>query len=186
MRKNLSLFRSSYSELKKVICIAVLGLLGALSIVLGYFTYMPTETIKITFNFLPNEFAYFLFGPVVGAIYGAAIDILTFIIKPTGPFFFGFTLSAILTGVIYGTILYKRPISLKRIIIAKLIHLLTISLILNTFWLTILYGNGFIMLLPIRALKALILLPVEVTLLSLLLKTANVTGIIRIVKEDFT
>lgn len=78
MRKNLSLFRSSYSELKKVICIAVLGMLGAISIVIGYFTYMPTETIKITFNFLPNEFAYYLFGPVVGAIYGAAIDILTF------------------------------------------------------------------------------------------------------------
>lgn len=186
MRKNLSLFRSSYNELKKVICIAVLGLLAAISIVLGYFTYMPTETIKITLNFLPNEFAYYLFGPVVGAIYGAALDILTFIIKPTGPFFFGFTLSAILTGVIYGMILYKKPISLTRIIIAKLVHLVAISLILNTFWLTILYGNSFIALLPIRALKALILLPVEVTLLYLLLKTANVTGIIKIVKDDYS
>lgn len=43
-----------------------------------------------------------LFGPVVGGIMGGIGDILKFLIKPTGPYFFGYTLNAMLGPVIYG------------------------------------------------------------------------------------
>lgn len=184
MIKIKELFVSSYNELKRVRCITLLGMLAAISIVLGvYFTYLPTETLKISFSFLPNEFVYYLFGPVVGGIYGAALDILTFIVRPTGSFFFGFTLSGLLTGIIYGFILYKKPLSLKRIVVAKLVHMITISLLLNTFWLTILYGYNFNAIFLGRAVKAVIVLPIEVILLYLLLKAATATGIIKNLNE---
>ncbi len=179
MSKIKDLFISSYNEIKNVRCITLLAMFGAISIILGYFTLMPVETIKITFTFLPNEFVFYLFGPVVGAVYGAALDLLTFFVRPSGPFFYGFTVSALLTGLIYGSILYKRPLSVKRIIVANIIHMLTINLLLNTYWLTMLYGYNFMALLPMRALKAIIMFPVETVMLFIVIKGVESTGILK-------
>jgi len=179
MRKIKELFISSYRELKNLRCLTLIAMLGAISIILGYLTIMPVETIKITFNFLPNDFVYYLFGPAVGAIYGAALDILTFLIRPTGTFFPGFTLSAILAGLIYGFVLYQKPLSLKRILVANLIHTLIVTILLNTYWLTILYGYNFIALLPIRALKAVIMFPIETVMLYALIKGMEATGLLK-------
>lgn len=179
MRNFKDLFVSSAKNFMDLRCIVLLAMFGAISIVLGYFTIMPTETIKITFTFLPNEFAYYLFGPVVGVIYGAAMDILNFIVRPTGPFFIGFTLSAILTGLLYGIVLYGKPLSLKRIIIANLIRMLTIDLLLNTYWLSMLYGAAFLAILPARIIKIAIMLPVETILLYTVIKGVEATGVFR-------
>jgi ECF transporter S component (folate family) len=181
MRNFKELVTSSYRELKDVRCITLSAIFGALSIILGALTIMVGEFLKIGFTFLPNNFIYYLFGPVIGAIYGAAMDILTFIVNPKGTFFFGFTLSAILTGVIYGSILYKRSLSLKRIIIANVIHMLLVNIVLNTYWLTILMGDGFFALLPIRALKAIIMLPIESLLLYTLIKGVEASGVLRLI-----
>lgn len=186
MSKINDLFISSYNEIKNVRCITLVAMLGAISIVLGYLAIMPVETIKITFNFLPNEFAFYLFGPVVGAVYGAALDILTWFIKPAGPFFYGFTVSAVLTGLLYGFILYKRPLSLKRIIIANLIYMCTINLLLNTYWLTLLYGYNFMALLPMRALKAVIMFPVETAMLYALIRGVEATGVLKSIHNKKT
>lgn len=184
MHKIIDLVVSSSRELKSVRNITLLGMLGAISIVLGYYTIMPIEILKITFNFLPNEFVFYLFGPVVGAVYGVAIDILTFFIKPQGPFFYGFTVSAMLTGLIYGFALYKKPFSLKKIIVAKLIHMIIISVILNSYWLTILYGYRFTAIIPIRLLKAIILLPIETIILYTFIKGAKAAGIIKVFRHN--
>jgi ECF transporter S component (folate family) len=160
------LFISSYRELKNVRCITLTAMFGAISIILGSLTIMVGDFLKIGFSFLPNEFVFYLFGPFVGAIYGAFMDILTFIVKPTGTFFPGFTVSAILTGLIYGTIMYKRPLNIKRVIVANLIRIVFIDILLNTYWLTILIGKGFFVLLPIRALKGLIMLIGKLTICS--------------------
>ena len=114
-----------------------------------------------------------------GAIFGAAMDILTFIVRPTGPFFFGFTVSSILTGILFGVVLYKKPLSLKRIIVANIIHLILINILLNTFWLTMLLGKGFFVLLPLRALKAVIMMPIETLLLFSVIKGVEASGILK-------
>ncbi|MBP1756802.1 MAG: hypothetical protein H6Q59_3200 [Firmicutes bacterium] len=178
MTKFTGLFKSSYQELKSVRCITLIAMLGAISIVLGSLVFMVADFLKVGFNFLPNEFVYYLFGPVVGVIYGAALDILTFIVRPAGPFFFGFTLSAIITGFIFGVILYKRPLSIKRILVANLLQLVIIHLLLNTYWLTILYGYNFMAILPIRALKGIIMLPVETIMLYMVIKGVEASGVI--------
>ena len=178
MSKFTAVFKASYQELKSIRCITIIGMLGAVSIVLGSLVFMVGDFLKVGFNFLPNEFVYYLFGPVVGVVYGAALDILTFIVRPTGTFFFGFTLSAIITGFIFGTILYKRPLSMKRILVANLLQLVVVNLLLNTYWLTILYGYNFIAILPVRAIKALIMLPVETIMLYMVIKGVEASGII--------
>jgi riboflavin transporter len=178
MTKFTALFKSSYQELKSIRCITLTAMLGAVSIVLGSLVFMIGDFLKVGFNFLPNEFVYYLFGPVVGVIYGAALDLLTFIVRPAGPYFFGFTLSAMISGLIYGVILYKRPLRLKRIVFANLIHLVLIHLLLNTYWLTMLYGYQFMAILPLRALKAVIMLPVETMMLYLVIKGVEASGVV--------
>lgn len=173
-------FKTSYLELKHLICIILLGMFSALSVIVGRFlTIMPVPTIKISFTFLPNEFIYYMFGPTVGAIFGAVLDILNLIVTPTGPYFFGFTLSGILTGILFGLMLYKKPVRFTRIFIATLIRILFIDLLLNTYWLTVMYGYNFTAILSARALKNFILLPIESILLYALIKGMEATGIIR-------
>lgn len=179
-----SLFRSSMHEFQNLRSVILMAMFGAISIVIGfYLTIMPTQTIKITFTFLPNEFVYYLFGPAAGAFFAAAMDILTFLIRPTGPFFYGFTVSAVLTGLIYGIILYKKPLSLGRILFAKIVHMILIHLLLNTYWLTMLYGNGFFVLLPARFIKAIIMLPIETILLFSLIKAVEATGVLKLLRR---
>lgn len=90
---------------------------------------------------------------------------LKYLMKPEGPFFFGFTLNAMLSGIIYGSILYRKPISWKRIIIAEFLVKLFINCVLNTLWLSMLYGNAFMVLLPPRILKNAIMLPIDSVIL---------------------
>lgn len=179
MSKWMDLFKESSKEFRSLRSLTLCAMLGAISIVLGSLTIMVGDFLKIGFSFLPNEFAYYLFGPTVGAVFGAAMDILTFIVRPTGSFFPGFTISAIVTGIIFGICLYKRPLSLKRIVIANLIHLIFVNILMNTYWLTILLDTGFLALLPIRALKGVVMMPIETLLLFTLIKGMEATGIVR-------
>ena len=155
-------------------------MLGAISMVLGYFTISIGNFLKIGFTFLPNQTAFYLFGPVAGGIFGGAMDILNYFIKPTGPFFFGFTFDAILSGVIFGAFLYKKPLSIKRIFIVSAVEMIIVNLILHTYWLSILQGKAFLALLPLRALKSIIMLPIETILLFTLLKYLESSGIKKI------
>lgn len=180
MRNFKDLFVSSLKEFKSLRCITLMAMFGALSIVIGYFfTFMPAPSVKISFTFLPNVFVYYLFGPVVGAIFGGTMDLLNFIVLPMGTFSPGITLNSILVGVLYGVFLYKKPLSLKRIVVVNVINMLTLDLIFKTFWLSILIPAPFMALLPGRALKAICMLPIESILLYYMIKGVEATGILR-------
>ena len=158
------LFRDSLLELKNLRSLVMAALLLAIAVVLGFFTLQLTEFIKIGFAYIANEFAGMMFGPVVGAIIGATADILKYMVNPTGPFFPGFTISGFCGGLIYGIVLYKKPLSVKRVIIANTLVTILVNLLLNTYWLTLLYGNAYMALLPARIIKQFIMLPIEVVL----------------------
>lgn len=161
MTKLMENFRSSAKELKNVRNLTLCAMLMALTLVISSFTIAIGDYIKIGFSFIASEMAYLLFGPVVGAIFGGTADILTYIVKPTGTFFPGFTINAILGGLIYGMFLYKKPVSFWRIFTAKAVVAVVINMILTTYWLTILYGKGFMVLFPMRAIKNLVMLPIN-------------------------
>ena len=61
-------------------------------------------------------------------------DVLSYLIRPDGAYFPGFTITAALGGLIYGFFLYRRPISLPRTIVAKASISLLLNVLLNTFW----------------------------------------------------
>ena len=176
MKKLKELYQQSLQELCHTKTVVLCGLLAALAIVLSMVASIQLGPyIKIGFseprsdggsnaklaNVLPNRIVEFLFGPAVGCLFGGALDLLKYVLKPDGPFFFGFTFNAMLSGLIYGTLLYRRPVSIKRIVIAEFFVKLVINCGLNTLWISMLYGKGFIALLGPRVIKNVIMLPID-------------------------
>ena len=156
-----NIFLSSLDEFKDIRTVTVNAMLIAISVILGYFTINIAGVAKIGFGSIPAMFSAYFFGPVVGASFGAVSDVVKYLVKPDGVFFIGFTLNAILTGFIRGSILYKKEASLTRIIISELITLLC-NLIINTYLISVLQGKVFIALLPLRITKNMISLPINV------------------------
>ena len=107
MKKVTALFLDSYHEFKKVRTITTASMFAAIGVILGAYTIQVGNYLKIGFSGIANQFVYYLFGPVVGCFYGGALDILKYLVKPTGAFFPGWTLSAMVAGVIYGCFFYK-------------------------------------------------------------------------------
>ncbi|MFV0344078.1 MAG: folate family ECF transporter S component [Anaerocolumna sp.] len=170
---NLHIFRESIQQIKKIETIVVNALLLAMNTVLGAFSIMIGEFIRIGFSFLTLATAGMLYGPVIGGLFGGIGDLINYIVRPNGPYFPGFTLNSILTGVIYGLFFYQKKITLKRTILAKLIITIFIDLILTTNWLSILYGQAFMVLLPMRIIKSTIMFSIDVGLLYLVLTRIN-------------
>ena len=157
-----NIFLSSAKELKKVQALSVCAMFAALSLILNQVASITIGPyIKIGFSGIPNQLADYLFGPVTGGLFAGILDVVKYFMKPDGPFFFGFTFNAMLSGLIYGTLLYRRPVSIKRIVIAEFLVKLVINCGLNTLWISMLYGKGFIALLGPRVIKNVIMLPID-------------------------
>ena len=132
--------------LKNVRTLAAVAMLLALRIVLGMFANATLacfgNTVKLSAAFIPIAVTGALFGPVPSALVGALGDVLSFIIAPTGGAYFpGFTISGLLTGLIYGIDLYGERLSLPRIAAAWAVNTLVAETFLAAFWLYTLYAN---------------------------------------------
>lgn len=162
MKKIKQLFSDSLHEFTVTKNLVLCGLMAALAVVLGMVASISIGPyIKIGFSGLPNRIVEFLFGPVVGCFFGGALDLIKYFLKPEGPFFFGFTFDAMLAGLIYGCFLYRKPISAKRIVLSEFTVKLIVNCFFNTLWLSMLYGKGFFVLLPMRLLKNAVMLPID-------------------------
>lgn len=157
------LYVDSLKEIKVTQNLVLCGMMAALAVVLNYTTSIYiTPTIRIGFSGLPNRIVEFLFGPAVGAIFGGMLDILKYLLKPEGgAYFFGYTFNVMVAGIIYGSILYRRPIKLWRVLAAELLTKVIVNCGLNTLWLSILNGNAFMAILPARVIKNCIMLPID-------------------------
>ncbi len=160
----------SAKNLKSVPALAVSAMMTAIVVVLSFYTLRPTEFLKISFAFLPLCIIGALYGPVFGGLVGIAADLISYAISPAGPYFIGFTISGFLSGFIYGIFLYKKNVSLPRVIFAKLTISLFVQIGLNSVWLKLLYGTPIIAMMPTRLLKNAALLPIEVALMFTVLK----------------
>lgn len=119
-----------------------LGLLTALEIVLSRFASINTFNLKIGFGFVPIVAAAIMFGSISAAVVAGLGDFVGAVAFPVGPYFFGFTLSAAICGIIRGVCLYKKR-SVIRSLIAAFVCQMIIGLFLNTFWISVLYGTAF-------------------------------------------
>ncbi|MGI6206459.1 MAG: folate family ECF transporter S component [Anaerovoracaceae bacterium] len=156
-RKELVMTSKSLKNVTTITCIA---LLIALDIILTRFVSINTQFLRIGFGMIPVALAGAAFGPVWGGVCGAVGDLLGIMIFPSGAFFPGFTLTAALTGIIFGLCMYHRPKKIRYAVIASVIVCIGCNLILDTLWLDIMYGSGFLAILPARAVKCAVNIPI--------------------------
>ena len=186
MKKLLTLISESYHEFKKVNTITCCAMFGALSIVLSYVASIRvTPNLKIGLGALPNEMVDYLFGPVVGAFFGGGMDLIKFMMKPDGGFMPGYTFNAMLAAFIYGIFLYKKPLSLPRMMIAKFIVAILCNIIIGSYLLSLINGKAFLALLPGRIVKNLIQAPVDAILFYAVANVLEKANVFRLIKPDY-
>ncbi len=169
MEKLKTYWKSAAAEVKNIRSLTGAALVSAMGPILAMMTIIVNQYLQIGFSSLVHAVNGMMFGPVLAGLAGGVADIIKYIIKPTGPFFPGFTLNEILTGVIYGLFFYKRDIKLRDIIIARLLVTVGINLLLTPLWLSIMYGNAFVVMVPARLIKNVVMLPIDVFLLHTVL-----------------
>ena len=162
-------------DVKKLIQIS---LLIAIEVILTRFCSIQTPIVRIGFGFLPIAIIGMMYGPLSAGIAYAIGDLLGMALFPSGSFFPGFTLTAFLTGVTYGLFLYNKPKTWPRIVGSVLTVCLVLNLGLDTYWLSILMGKGYLALLPTRIIKAALMIPVQTLIIGIIWKKV----VIRFVK----
>ena len=130
-------FSGSVREFSRLSNLIGAAMILALSVVLSYFS-IRIPPFKIGFAYLATAMLGMLFGPVMGGAAAGLGDIIKYFITPSdGAFFPGYTLSAILGGVIYGIFFYKNKTSVTRCILAKFCVNFFINILLGTYWYSI-------------------------------------------------
>lgn len=145
------------------------ALLIAMQVILSRFLSINAWNLKIGFAFTAIFVAAYFYGPWFSAVVAVVADVIGASLFPSGAFFPGFTLTALLTGIVFGIFLYKKQTPL-RIISAVAIDQLVLGLLLNSYWLSVLYGSPYVPLLATRAIQCLVMMPVMYITISALSK----------------
>ena len=143
------------SGLKNIKILTVAGMLTAIAIIAGFFKIAVSDILEIRFSTLPIAVAGAFLGPGAAAVVGAAGDIGGFLIRPT--------------GLIFGLCLHKKDGSspgIFRVISGVLINTVLVKMLLDSLWLSMLYGKGGVWaVLSVRFLKELVMIPVNIILI---------------------
>lgn len=137
----------------------------SLTVIFTHVFAIQTPFIRISFGFLPVALFAMLFGPIKGACMAALADLLGCLIFSPGLYFPGFTVSAFLSGLIYGYFFYNKKITLTKIIFVSSIIFILIDLFLNTLWLCALYQKAAQVFFLSRFIKGAILLPIQISII---------------------
>lgn len=144
-------------------------------IVLERILSIRTNIITIGFSFVPIMLGAIILGPKYGAFIATISDIIGALLFPTGSYFFGFTITAFLTGLTYGIILHKKEFKMDKNFIIRLIisTIITTGIyngILNTIWLLMITKGASNIIIPLRIIKQLIMAPVTIITIIMLCK----------------
>lgn len=140
----------------------LISMLMALTIVLERNLSIQTLGIRIGFAFVPVACTAMLYGPAITSVSYAIADFIGITLYPTGGGYFpGFTITALLTGAIYGLFLYNKKKTFLNIGIAVSLVCLLLNLGLDTLWLYVLLKDGVVAYIPGRITKALVMIPVQ-------------------------
>lgn len=135
-----SYFKNAFKAISKTKDIAILGLLFGMMIVCKFIP-LPSGfgDLGISFTYIFFAIISLIYGPIYGFLIGMLSDTIGFIIKPSGYFFFGYTLQAALSGMIYGICLYKTKVNYGKVLLARIL----INMLMNVLFGSILYAIVF-------------------------------------------
>ena len=140
------------SLFKLVLC----AILCAVSVVLSRFFSFNVWNLSIGISFLPVMLCALICGSVWGGICGGLADLIGALLFPFGTYFPGFTAVAFFMGLIFGLVgrIFKFfegkviPIFVSFLLLL-LAHAIG-TLLLNSLWISLLYGSPYIAVLATR------------------------------------
>lgn len=135
--------------------ITSIAILLAIQIVLARWLSIQTPIITIGFSFIPVVIAARYLGIIPGMLVAGLGDLIGAILFPIGAYAPGFTITAAISGLIFGIFL-KGDFKKFKAIIGVFISRLVCTVILNTYWLYFYYGMGIVGLLPTRICDAIL------------------------------
>ena len=155
MKSFFSKFTDSAKSLGEIRTITVTGMLLALAVAIRSLGINITADARIVFTCVPISIIAMLFGPVVCGMSTFALDIIGFLIdnKSARGYSIELSLVVILSGIIYGIILYRADIrctksdikgsvmSILRIMFARGLVVLICNMMLNSYFIYSLYVN---------------------------------------------
>ena len=143
------------------------GVLIALDVILSRILAINTSVMKIGLGFLAVALCAYFYGPWWAGACAAIGDIIGSLIFPTGAYFPGFTLTAALTGIVFG--LFLKPYSRWRGVIAAVINVIAVSFFANSYMISYISDAPYTKLLATRAVQLAVMLPLQGVVLGALL-----------------
>ena len=138
--------KRSVNTLETLVCLAILT---ALQVVLSRFLSVQMWNMKYGFSFIPVMLAANLYGSLgAAAVYGVG-DLIGALVFPTGTYFPGFTLTAVITGVVWGLLL-KGKIKPVKAVCAVVSVQVCCSFLLNSYWISFISGAPYASQLAVR------------------------------------
>lgn len=153
------------SKIKKIVLSAMLL---AILIILSRFVSIKTEILVISLSFIPIMMSAIWLGYKYSMLIAMLGDLIGAILFPFGPYFPGFTLSATISGAIYGIFLHNKGKQLEnkkliiRLIFSSILVLLGVNIFITSFWINILYGKAYVAIMASRIITQVVMLPIQV------------------------
>lgn len=163
-------------ELTSVKSLVFAALIIALRVAVKAFKIPVAAGVNFTLDCYVNAMGSVVYGPVVGLLVGAASDTLGCILFPSGTYFLPFILVEMWSSFIFGLLLWRRQITVPRVLISKFLINFVGNIAMNSVFMKWMYyalGDDkfytYNIVNGVRVVKNLVLFPLEAILIVLLL-----------------
>jgi len=158
----------------KIRNLVFIAMLVAINVLFSRYTMINIGLdTKFSFEVIAIAFAAYVYGMGGAVIVAGLGDFVGALVKPFGPYNPAYTVTAIITGLIFAIFLYKK-LNIGRIIASVLASQVLCSLLLNSFWIALFSGTketlwlAFIGKVSTRLTQFAIMTPLKIVLLILL------------------
>ena len=162
-------WRDALADFHNLRVMVFAALMVAACVALSYLESMPVvNNIKITWGFLARALCALVGGPVMGIVFGAVEDTVSFMLHPTGAYNPFYMFTTVLGVVTYALCLYRCKVTVWRIFLAKLLTNIQ-NVFLGGLGTYLFYSSkGYWAIVTASAVKNLIMLPIQTVLLIVL------------------
>lgn len=160
-----------FKNFKKIV-VAALFVSMAVSLSSIKIPVMWSQNLFVMATFLITATGTVIYGPCVGMVAAAALDVLAWMIFESAayPFFVGYAVSEILCALIYSAFLYRSKITVLRLFLARLTVNIFVNTMLGSLWSEILFGKGYYYFLSKSFIKNISLIIPEIVLLYMVMQ----------------
>lgn len=156
--------------------IVISAMLIATDVVFSRLLAINVLIAKVGLGFAAVAVCAMLYGPAWAALCSALGDLAGALLFPTGAFFPGFTVTAALTGLIYGLFLYKQRPGLRQCFLAALANGFIVTLVLNTAMISLVFGPDFWPLLYTRLAEFGVMLLIQTLVMTAISRSDTLYG----------